>query len=212
MSGLLLTSQIACSPPAGRETRSLPIPVSGPQLARQRNNEEGVITPYGEEAAARPAGMGRAEAAPVTDTSTEAVPPVRGVDGQSGDGMPVVQSGDVAAEQAIPGTDSGNTVAGVVGGGDTGGQDEGRRQEVLNNEGATPLPETVSAPRPHALLPEQYRISRQTARNAAKILPPVGKTFSPDDRARVKMWAKAEGLTAMDDGAGVRVIDNNAQG
>lgn len=161
---------------------------------------------------ARPAGMGRAKTAPVTDTSTEAVPPVRGVDGQSGDGMPVVQSGDVAAEQAIPGTDSGNTAAGVVEGGDAGGQEEGRRQEVLNNEGATPLPETVSAPRPPALLPEQYRISRQTARNAAKILPPVGKTFSPDDRARVKMWAKAEGLTAMDDGAGVRVIDNNAQG
>lgn len=204
----LLASQMA----AGRETRSLPIPVSGPQLARQRNNEEGVITPYGEEAAARPAGMGRAETAPVTDTSAEAVPPVRGVDGQSGDGMPVVQSGDVAVEQAISGTDSGNTATGVVEGGDTGGQEEGRRQGVLNQKGATPLPETASANRPSAPLPEQYRVSRQTARNAAKILPPVGKTFSPDDRAKVKTWAKAEGLTALDDGAGVRVIDNNAQG
>lgn len=174
----LLASQMA----AGRETRSLPIPVSGPQLARQRNNEEGVITPYGEEAAARPAGMGRAETAPVTDTSAKAVPPVRGVDGQSGDGMPVVQSGDVAVEQAIPGADSGNTAAGVVEGGDTGGQEEGRRQEVLNNEGATPLPETVSAPRPPASFDEMVQEAARWKGAATK----VSASLGDDKKAQVR--------------------------
>ena len=56
------------------------------------------------------------------------------------------------------------------------------------------------------MLPAQYRISI-TARNAAKILPLIGKKFTDLEIAGIKSWVEEESLTAIMEGSGVRVID-----